>query len=67
MDVKYCPTQCQELLAGNRFGMQGQLGLDVEPGVEAATLDSGKRPNGLDGFQHTLLAVTDNVRWCRNQ
>jgi hypothetical protein len=64
MDVEEMTAEIEQLLASNCFGVQGELCLDVEPGVEATTLDNGRWPDCLDRFQHTLLSITDNVGWC---
>ena len=67
MDVEEVTGEAEELLSGICFWVQRQLSFDVEPSIEPTTLDNGIWPDGLNGSQHTLLAVTDNVGWCRNE
>lgn len=67
VDVEQGPAQCQELLAGHGFWVQGQFGFDVQPGMEATALDNGTWPDSLNGLEHTLLAITDNVVRCRDK
>lgn len=50
MDVEEITSETEELLAGICFGTQGELGLDVEPGVETAALDNSTWPDGLNGL-----------------
>ena len=67
IDMEKLTGQCQELLASGCFRVQSQLRLDVQPGMEPAALDNGIWPDGLNGLEHTLLAITDHVDWCRNE
>lgn len=67
VDAQQCSGQAEQLLASNGFRVQCQLGLYIEPGMEAAALDNGIWPDGLDCPQHTLLAVTDDVVGCRDK
>ena len=67
VDVEEVTGQCQELLAGYCFWVQGKLGLDVKPSMKPTALDNSIRPDSLDCLEHTFLAVTDNVGWCRNE
>ena len=67
VDMQQLPAQCQELLASHCFWMQCQFRLDVKPGMEPTALDNSMWPDGLDCSEHTLLAITDNVDWRRNE
>lgn len=67
VDMQQCPGQAEQLLASNRFWVQGELGFDIEPSMKPTALDDRCWPNSLDGPEHTLLAVTDYVGWCGDE
>jgi len=61
--LQQIPTDIEQFLSGPRFGVKGQFGSGVKPGMEPATLDNCLRPTDGQSLQKAFLAVTNNVVW----